>query len=113
MSAAHHSPFRGAATLLEVRSPHGPGCGIIYDTNGVDDDSRSSHVTQLGLLRVGNFWQFHVVHYIGSEEDGKVSSKRASFSQLPYRQLSVTTKQLVKDIWVWEGGTYSRRVEKI
>jgi hypothetical protein len=38
-------PGHAAATLLAVRSPHGSDGGIIYDTIGVDDDSRSSHVT--------------------------------------------------------------------
>jgi len=51
-------------------------------------DHHTSHI-QLGLLKVGNFWQFHIVHYIGSEEDGKVSSKRVQFSQLTDRQLSL------------------------
>ena len=53
-------------------------------------DHHTSHF-QLGLLTVGNFWQYHIVHDIGSEEDGKVSSKRAQFSQLTYRQLSLVS----------------------
>jgi hypothetical protein len=51
-------------------------------------DHHTSYL-QLGLLRVGNFWQYHMVQYIGSEEEGEVSSKRTQFSHLTYRQLSL------------------------
>jgi hypothetical protein len=53
------------------------------------------HTSQLllDLLKFGNCRQYYNVHHTGSEEDGKISSKRTQMSQFTYRGI---TKQLGK-----------------